>query len=220
MKLTQPHKQILHFEFPNAREMTLTFFRVEEHYESRYPNIREQRFTIEDFLETFMSEDGEFTYFYSVYGFNVPGGSFKRFFERNGDHLTRREVALLERVKSAVNYDADDFYIIASIDGDDRTLDHELSHAFYYLDAEYRRRVDGLVSNAVRADLITEFKDALASMGYSEQVFSDEVGAFLCAGKMRKLRKELEVSARRADAIPFRNLFGEFKSRILSGEQR
>lgn len=220
MKLTRLHKQILYFEFPSAREMTLTFFRISEHYESLYPNIREQRFTVEDFLETFMTEDGELTYFYSVYGFNVPGGSFKRFFERNQDHLTRREAALLDQVKSAVNYDIDDFYIIATASADARTLDHELSHAFYYLDPEYRRRVDGLVTNAVRTDLINEFKEALAFMGYNNEVFSDEVGAFLCTGKMRKLRKELEVSAHRSDALPFRNLFAEFKTRILSGEQQ
>lgn len=212
MELRCPHPQILHFEFPTSKEMVLTFFRVEEHYESVYPDIREQTFTVEYFLDRFMDDEGEVTYFSTVYGFNVPAQSLKRFYTRHANQLTRRESALLDMIKSAVNYEQDDFYVIASVSDDNRALDHELSHAFYYLNPDYRRRANSLIENTLRISLIEEFQQALADLDYAKDVLRDEITAFLCAGKMKDLREEVGTTARRADALPFRELFQEFKT--------
>lgn len=220
MTLLKPHARILHFEFPNIKEMVLTFFRVEEHYESVYPNIREQRFTVKDFLDTFMEDDGEVVYFSSVYGFNVPSDSLKRFYQRHADILTPREQILLDQIKSAIDYDRDDFYVIASTQGDDRALDHELSHAFYYLDTEYHQNANELIDTVLRPDLIQEFRVSLEDMSYSPDVLYDEITAFLAAGKISELRREIEVSASRKDALPFRKLYQKSKIRILQGDNK
>lgn len=213
MKLARSANRVLHFEFPTNRDMTLTFFRVEEHYESIYSNIREKTFTVMDFLETFTEEDGYFGYFENVYGFNVPGAAFKRFYERHHDQLTRRETELLAQVKAAVNWD-DDFYVIASVEGDDSTMTHELSHAIYYFNAEYRRRVAETIDHHLRLCLLEEMKLGFREIGYVEDVFEDEIQAFMCSTKSKKLRKILGCSAKKEDRQPFIDLYEEFKDTI------
>lgn len=214
MKLLRSHNRILHFEFPTNKEMTLTFFRVEEHYESIYTNIREQTFSVMDFVETFMEDDGYLGYFENVYGFNVPGSSFKRFYERHADQLTTREQALLTAVKETGVWD-DDFYVIASVEGDASTMDHELSHAIYYFSAEYRQRVAETIDQCLRLCLLEEMKSGFREIGYVEDVFEDEIQAFMCSTRAKKLRKILGCSATRQDRQPFKDLYNEFKDKFL-----
>lgn len=214
MKLIRSDKKILHFEFDTNKEMTLTFFRVEEHYESVYSNIREKTFSVMDFVETFMEDSGYIGYFENVYGFNVPGAAFKRFYERHATQLTPREQALQAAVRSAVNWD-DDFYVIATVAGDDRTIDHEISHAIYYFEPGYRQRVAETISQQLRPDLLEEMKAGLHDIGYVEDVVEDEIQAFMCSTPARKLRKILGCSATRLDRQPFKDLYNEFKIKFL-----
>lgn len=213
MKLLRSANRVLHFEFPTNKEMTLTFFRVEEHYESIYSNIREQTFSVMDFIETFMEDDGYLGYFENVYGFNVPGASFKRFYERHATNLTRREMELQAAVKGTGVWD-DDFYVIATVEGDSRTITHELSHAIYYFDADYQRRVKETIDQSLRACLLEEIKAGFREIGYAEDVFEDEIQAFMCSTRAKKLRKMLDCSATRQDRQPFMDLYEEFKDKI------
>lgn len=213
MKLNKIKDRLLHFEFPNNRDMTLTFFRVEEHYESAHANIREQTFSVYDFLETYTEENGEFGYFENVYGFNVPGASFKRFYERHAGQLTAKEQALLEAVKSAVDYNGD-FYIIATKQDDDSTIDHEISHAIYYFNQEYRDRVAELVKTEIRLTLMKEMQEGLRRIGYADDVFEDEIQAFFASTKTKYLREHFDCSVTKADRRPFIKLFEEFKDKF------
>ena len=71
-------------------------------------------------------------------------------------------------------------YVIAYIDGDTESKEHELRHARYFLDKDYKTRVHHSwinlkVNNSSLYNLIT-YK--LKNQGYKPEVFEDEFGAY------------------------------------------
>src|SRR5206468_3707182 len=117
-------------------------------YESPYKEIRGKHFTLEQFMDRYARARGNFTYTTDWSGFNVPGHIVDNFFVEFLGDLLEKEQTLFECLKphgcdnqfvcGAVRY-----YVIALYDDD--CLDHELAHAFYYLNDDYRKTVDGMV---------------------------------------------------------------------------
>jgi hypothetical protein len=94
------------------------------------------------------------------------------------------------------------FYIIGRCEGDDLTLNHEIAHALYYLNPEYKDKSTKLVE-ALTANLRKSFNKFLKRIGYTTHVYIDETQAFFATG----LGGHFEVS----DEVqqPFIDLFNE-----------
>ena len=79
--------------FKTQYELTSTFLRVQEHYE--LPQFHGRIFTLEQYMDWYVAENGAFTYFQDWSGFNVPSTAFQPFYEGKFDPLTRKEKRLL-----------------------------------------------------------------------------------------------------------------------------
>ena len=154
--------------FKTQYELTSTFLRVQEHYES--PQFHGRIFTLEQYMDWYVAENGAFTYFQDWSGFNVPSTAFQPFYEGKFDPLTEKEKRLLGLFRNLQGR----FYVIGVYD-DGKT--HELAHALLFIDDDYRKAV----REAMRGYDTSALEKQLAEAGYARHVIPDEVQAYIVA---------------------------------------
>lgn len=184
MKITKemwPH--IVHFQFDTQYEMASTFVRLQEFYESPFDNIRGQVFSMDQFMDTYATANGGvFSYFEDWAGFNVPGNVVVDFFSRFSHCLREKEIKLFMEVNHLPRDGS--FYIIGTYISEDKkkcAIEHEMAHAFYYLQKDYRKDVTRMykrLPTLLQAKISTKLKE----MGYTEAVIPDETQAYLSTG--------------------------------------
>jgi hypothetical protein len=72
---------------------------------------------------------------------------------------------------------------------------HEIAHALYYLDAEYKQEATAII-NKMGAKALEGFTERLRCQGYDDSVMEDEIQAYILSGTFATpsspYRKELE----------------------------
>ena len=196
MKTKKIGNNILFFEFKTQKDMALTFFRVQEFYESKNDNLLNKSFSVFDFIEESMDKNGYLDYFYFWSGFNVPGHIFKKWmdYDHGPNYFTHLEYKLLAEVIDNVDVN-DKFYVIATKKKDKITFDHEMAHAFYYTDDQYRFQMDS-VTYIIKTNHKHEYKKickSLSKMGYNEIVYDDEIQAYFSTEKKKNLEEDFKI---------------------------
>jgi len=174
--------------------------------------MKEQYFTVEQYMDRYAKEYGNFTYFSDWAGFNVPGKVISKFWNTFCRYFSKKEHELFYHIDRNVKewYKDDNFYVIATYDKED--LAHELAHGYYYLLPEY--------ANAVR-DLYNKFKkkrsfnNALLRKGYSKPFLMDETQAYLATDNIQYLNEEYKIKITNEDCKPFRKLY-----KLIDNEQK
>jgi len=204
---------IYHIKFPSQYELTSTFMRLQEFYESSFEEIRNQYFTVEQYMDRYAQEFGNFTYFSDWNGFNVPGDVIGRFFRKFSNiksrhtyqYLTIKEKRLLKLVLSLIQSDTN-FYLIAT--HDDQSLQHEIAHGFWYLNDKYQKAMMKLVSKYEHAN---EFKALLQKEGYGDNVLDDEIHAYLVDSPKSYLKKKFKFKQTWSIPTGFKKVFDKHK---------
>lgn len=180
--------------FKTQYELTSTFLRVQEHYES--PRFHGRIFTLEQFMDWYAAQHGSFSYFEDWSGFNVPSTAFQPFYDGKFDPLTEKEKRLLGLFRNQRGR----FYVIGIYDdGGKGSLTHELAHALFFVDAAYREAV----REAMRGYDTSALEKQIARAGYAKHVIPDEVQAYIVApsGKLGAVSRPLEPLRRRLRAL-------------------
>jgi hypothetical protein len=179
--------------FKTQYELTSTFLRVQEHYES--PEFHGRVFSLEQYMDWYAQRYGNFTYYQDWSGFNVPSTAFAPFYAGAFDPLTRKERALLRLFANLRGR----FYVIGIYEGHGNSLTHELAHALFFTDARYRQAVqEAMLSYDTGA-----LERQLAKAGYARHVIKDEVQAYLIApsGKLGAAPRVLMPLRRKLRAL-------------------
>ncbi len=203
MKLQVIDKNILLLLFSSQKEMTLTMFRSQEYYECGNNKIRNKVFEFEDFLDFYTEENGDIDYFRRVSGFNIPSNSLEDFFIKF--NLTRRENKLWKLTRK---FSSKPYYLLAAKETDTSTLDHELVHAYYYLNEEYKKKALFLIKN-MRSELHKQIIVSLKRKGYAKAVFNDEINAFMATSDLEYLHENMKLDVTERDIQPFKQLASE-----------
>lgn len=177
-------------KFPNSFQMNWYMFRIQEFYES--PEFQGKHFTTTAYMHWYAANEhkrkkktpnaGGFDYLTRVLGLNVPGISFTAFFSLFPD-VRPEEKVIADLVKKELGIESlyeEVFYVLGhypTIKEDD-ALSHELMHARFYLDGEYRDEVTKLVHLHYSPAL----ERALLKRGYCKEVLIDEMAAFSLDG--------------------------------------
>jgi hypothetical protein len=153
--------------------------RFAEYFES--PKWRGRLFSWRQFKSWYSWDKGEFSYYEDWGGFNMPGKTFEPFLSGDFNPLTWGERDVLAEIKRLAP--TEPFYLIATPkeDEDASCLRHELGHAFYSVDPEYKAAVD-VVLASLPADINEKFKRGIKLMGYHDDVLHDELHAYLIDG--------------------------------------
>jgi len=185
MRLRQVAAATFLAEFKTQYLLAATFMRLQEYYESPLRGFCGRYFTHEQYMDAYAAKYGNFTYTADWAGFNVPGNIVVRFFSLFRD-LSRKETALHEAMLPVMERWGDRFYLVGSTSGDLGTLKHEVAHAFYYLDPEYKREMDTITARWPQAD---SFRKAVVRKGYRSSVVKDETQAYMATSPKAWLTK-------------------------------
>ena len=184
MKTIKINNDILAVEFPNKKEMTLTMFRIAEYYESPFKDIKGKEFTIDKWLEKYIFikyREKKENYFEYWEGFNIPVEKIIEFMYINDIHYREsREEIFVDEVSKVFGYDNKTGYVICYVKGDKITLKHEMCHALYYTNLEYKKEVDEIINNLDKK-LKKKYIDNLRKDRYTKEVFTDEINAYITA---------------------------------------
>ena len=200
MKTIKLSENILLFTFKTQKELALTFFRVQEYYESPYAKLHGKEFSVFDFLNTMMNEKGEIDYFAKWCGFNIPGSVINDWVESQQDfdnlsisHLTHAERNLCVEIYKNIS-SKNEFYVIGALEKDSSTIDHEIAHALYSLNDEYRENMENL-NRKFRKEfpkIYNSMSSHLKKMQYRSEVIKDEIQAYLSSESKKYLGEEFD----------------------------
>lgn len=213
MKIKLKNK-VVFVEFPNRKELTRTMGRLGEFYESANKHIRGKYFDLDTFIDAFMDSDGNISYYNDWSGYNVPGNiviDFLDTFEYMG--LSSREIDLIDDIDTIL-FDMDyahqkfsdgEFYLIAYMAGDTPTIEHELCHAAYYLNKDYKKQANKLIK-ALNPVIVESMTSDLIKMGYNKSVCKDEINAYLATASLTFLKNRFGTFAWKSIVKPFQDL--------------
>ena len=156
--------------FATQYALASSFLRIQEHYESS--RFRGRVFSLEKYMDWYAERFGAFTYYEDWTGFNVPSTALDMFYSGRFDPLLQKEQRLLRRLAHVRK----PFYVIGLFA--ERDLRHELAHALFFLQRDYRRDVRA----ALREHNTVRIRRRLASLGYHHSVLEDEVHAYVLTG--------------------------------------
>lgn len=190
VKASQPFRGVIHLAYPNQTTLCKAFMRVQEFYESPIGDFRGRYFTRQEFKEAYAAENGtgtgygEFTYYDEWGGFNVPGDVFDEFIRQfDIDFMEENMVALVQENRTK----GEPYYVIGTFVSDtDPTLEHELSHAMWYLHEPYRRAARKILEG-MSERFLKRCRIALESNGYHADMVEDEVVAYLSTSRMPEI---------------------------------
>jgi len=215
MKCKKLGNQLLLFTFKTQKEITTTFFRMEEYYESPLKGLYEKKFSVFDFLIESMNDDGQIDYFSKWIGFNIPGHSILEWSALHCPDYTPKETEVMNHITSKVDV-LKPFYIIAAKEQNTKVMDHEIAHALYYLNERYRGRMLDLSIKMRQLDKNNYNKmiKKLRRMGYNQSVFNDEVQAYMSTSTKKELVEKfgLDYETAMPLARQFRKVLQEYNT--------
>jgi len=180
----QKHNAVL-ISADSQEELADSFMRFQEHYENPY--WAGKIFTVGQVKKWYSERYGADTYRFDWHGFNFPSFVLDFFKEGLFDPLTENE----QRVLSFFKYRNDDFYIIGS--NTDDVLKHELNHALFYTNKDYKKQVDSLIDSNKKH--LKKALDHILKLGYHKKVLNDELQAYcLDEGYFEKHNIEIPLS--------------------------
>ena len=210
-KTSMPLKNCILFEFNTQKELALAFCRVEEYYEGN-DRVRGKFLKLENFIDVFMKDDGKIDYFHYWTGFNIPGNIFTEWSQKNMSDRTIWEYELAQEISKKINF-TKPYYIIGGKKGDMEVIDHEIAHALYYMNSEYKDLMD-TANYQFYKNLRGEYSKmvkALKKMGYGNNVIKDEIQAYMSTSGKKELVEKFGLDFTKIQG--FRKLY----RKVLSG---
>ena len=166
------NSKIILLIFKNQFEITSTFLRFQEHYES--PKFRGKIFTLAEFKKWYTDVKGRFSYYTDWNGFNIPSQILQPFYSGKFNPLSVKEEKLLQKLQS----EKGKFYVIGihkDINNLSALLKHEIAHGLFYTDKIYKKKVLAILQKFNLEEIKRELK---SSEGYHDDVLDDEVHAY------------------------------------------
>ncbi len=193
MKVVNTFPGIYHFQAKNQYELTSTFIRLQEFYESPYKQIRGKYFDLDDFFDIYAKKFGNMTYFTDWHGFNVPGHIVNEFIETFEYNFYKKEELFANLFCDGKLFcEENKYYVIGTWKNDD--IDHELCHAWYYLDPEFKKHAYACVK--VLKDKYRQQYDKVVNWllkeGYCRKVINDEVMAYMATSPPEYMNERFE----------------------------
>jgi len=215
MQLEILTKGIYHIYGDSHYEIASTFMRMQEFYESPFRGIRNNYFTVETYMDLYAAKYGNFTYCIDWDGFNVPGNIARKFYDTFQFDLLIKEQTLLDLIKDVVD-SRSKFYLIGTHQ-EGATFDHELAHAFYYMDPAYKKAMN-VITKSLPKRIHKQLCDELTEIGYAKNVIADELQAYCSTSTMVQLTKDFKkIDIPWESILEYKKLFVEVKDNKLLG---
>jgi len=194
----------------------MLFVRAQEYYESSYPEFRKKNFCIFEYMNKYRKERGTkyFGYTKDWSGYNIPSDSLESCL--NGldasKVLTTPYDILMHAIYATIrkHQPRGKFYILGVDDIKSQVMDHELSHALFYTNKEYKAEMMELIL-LLKSNVYNQLEAYLSQMGYVRQVMVDEIHAYLSTGLIKPMdRARGSIAASKK----FKKVFKEYRKKF------
>ena len=169
-------------KFKTIPDLTKSFFRMAEYYDG---DQKKRHVDMAEFLDDWMDRQGDADYFKFWDGFNITDSAF-RSWSRSVGKLSQAEQTVVSAVEQATK--GMKKFCVIGISGDDpATMQHELFHAKYYLDPDFKRNADRLFDECRNDPVIKAMAKILKTKLDYHTNIEEEIAAYLYAGSQLKL---------------------------------
>ena len=202
LSITEPFNNILIATTKTQYEISATLMRFQEFYESPSTQIRGKYFSREYFEDLYAQKNGNFTYYQDWSGFNIPGNILYQFWKLFWNDFSVKEARFFDKLYEATTYKKKDLSQIYLIGFQEKYYNsdyylHELCHALYYLDQEYKTLVHAFIYKQLPKELRYKITKTLKKWGYSDEVIIDEINAYLATSDYDYLNTALKIDVQK-----------------------
>ena len=195
MKVTNLGSNIFLVKFRGQRDLTHTFVRIQEYYES--PHFKGRYFTISKFRHWYISNSpdgkktGRFSFYQDLAGFNVPSHVLEPFCKGKFGLLTNYEKNLVSQFNDMKRK----FYIIGTYGNRTKcVLKHEIGHALFYLNKKYRKKVLNIIHEIDKKTIHQIYQFLINTRLYHHEVLVDEVHAYILSSLDELKDEKIDIS--------------------------
>ena len=221
--LTKIYEGIYLLEMNDAYDLAMHFLRAQEYYESPNPMFRNHKFSIIDLMEWYSKENNNcFTYATDWVGFNIPSRVLEDLYIFGGFSDFNKYDLFMRNIHYLISGQENSYYLIGAKFGEVEDKDHELAHAFFYTNQEYKKQTLQLL-NTIDTKIIDCFRYFLTSNGYTDEVVEDEIQAYMATGLTETMNEfvldKMHIKQKELDAIckTIQNIFQKFKKELDNG---
>jgi hypothetical protein len=197
------HKTLI-LVFDDTRDMAYCMKQYAEHYENpvfmgTYPSSPA--------IDTWCMTEHNTPYHKMYSGFNFPTSVIRDWDKYRRSNAILREPWHVKLAQEVV--DKGYTYLVAARSGDGGTLAHELAHAVYFMNYEYKQKVSKIIKRSV----IYKYLPQLSKVGYDKKVWIDEANAYLASegslGDWVKVRPDDKAEIQKV-ALELMSLYSEY----------
>lgn len=174
----------------DVRVRCYLFLRYQEFYEGASEKIRNNKFSIDEYIkwyQEFYKNKDLFTYAYDWCGFNIPSTSIEKCLESIRDPNEYDRIMKKIFTSSKIS-NGGDFYLLGVDSLKSDLLEHEMSHGMYFTDGIYKDKMDKITESLPKKTY--EFlKSHIIDMGYNSIVVNDEIQAYMSTGLIDSMKK-------------------------------
>jgi hypothetical protein len=191
----------------------MLFVRPQEYYESSYKDFRGKNFCIFEYMDKYRKDKDTkyFGYTYDWMGYNIPSESLEKCLNgiSAGGTIVTPYDTLMHKLYATIrqHQPRGKFYLLGVDDVKSAIMDHELAHALFYTNKEYRQKMLALVLGLSKS-AYTELSAYLQAMGYTNHVIDDEIHAYLATGLISPMNK---IRGTKTFIPKFKKVFNEYK---------
>jgi hypothetical protein len=183
MKIKYKFKEILPNIFviivKDKYDRAMLFCRAQEYYESPSTKFRGKEFSIWDYMKWYHVQNGHgFSYCADWSGFNIPIEVLKECYRKLNKIETPYD-KVMDQILSSILPNTG--YVIGCGDIKGDTFKHEVCHALYHTNKNYKKQMDNLTKGLPKK-YYNIFANNLMQMGYTTKVIDDEIQAYLQYG--------------------------------------
>lgn len=192
-------------------DRAMLFCRAQEYYESPSPKFRGKNFSIWDYMKWYHEQyKFGFSYGRDWSGFNIPLKTVRECYNK----LTKPESPydkVMDEILNKLKSESKDSYIIGAKDTEGETFKHEVCHALYHTDKNYKKQMDAL-THGLPKKYYNVFASNLVQMGYTTKVVDDEIQAYLQYGyEEPKFGMGVDIDVRKEYSDIYREAVKQFK---------
>ena len=180
-------------------DRAMLFCRAQEYYESPSSKFRGKNFSIWDYMKWYHEQnDWGFSYGADWSGFNIPFKTIQECYQKlNKTESPYDKVMdeIIRKIKSMLVNETT--YVIGCANTTDSVFKHEVCHAMYHTNKNYKKQMD-IYTHGLPKKYYVTFKNNILKMGYTPKVVDDEIQAYLQYGyEEPKFGKGVDIEVRK-----------------------
>ena len=173
----------------NDYQRGMLFCKVQEFYECSNKKFINKRFSIWEFQQWYAKKNkGVFSYPSDYEGFNVPLEIAVKFQRINAIETPYDKK--IKEITDTISSTRKKAYIIGVKSLRSRVFKHELCHALYFLNKDYKKDADK-ITNSLNKKEYKRFVANLKKLGYNKNVIKDEIQAYMATDVDERVLKNI-----------------------------